>query len=790
MTAFIQALLVLLLQSTGLLLLGLPALRLTRRHGPVLQTLIGRATLTGVALLLLLVPLTGHVKPVVRVALISPPAPNNGGAERPPEPILPQMQPSEPTPQQAATLPKGEGKEVQKAGASIQRAGASPAPTLRPPHWGGPLRSNLLQSKEVVLLALWLLVTSALLLWLAVCQRHLTRLRRAARPVTSGPAVDLLTALTPHPPRLLMHSSVHSPFLAGLRRPAIYLPMTYEADFETDALRAILTHEMAHQDRRDNAWTLAARLLTALLWPQPLLWLLCRRLEEISEDACDEAVLAQNCPPRAYAACLLSLAEHPLEYRQRALGAGVAPFRSSLGRRISRILAKGTYPMFTITTRLRLTAAALTLAAALGGTCLVSSAPAQTQEQLPKAQAAISAEDSRRKALGEQDMMNLKAISNALVKYEADHNYQHFPDADHWMDEILPYLSDPSVLYMPSSTTTRKYGYAFNRNCSKKMAQTVSYPNMTVVVFPSTLGTKNAADTGQSLRLISRANKPDTLVSYYAFADGHVAWYGQEIHPSFSLKGGKPTLSDAAMAPIRAKQKFLADTAQAMRLFQDNYNARFLAGLTPVQGPGVVVTLNDSKKPLPSKLPSGFAPPNLIHDTDINQVVNELKAAGAEAISVNDQRLVATSAVRTAGPTIFVNSTAQAPPYVIKAIGDSKTLAGALNLRGGIASQFKTFDPGMIRVQEAATLVLPAYTGTDTPRYARPVGLNGQSQALGKNVDTYIPKWNISINTEAQHKTDTKRQIIERQQSLRRVQTLIANLHEPIDVVVDTHVVR
>ena len=367
MTAFAQALLVLLLQSTGLLLLGLLALRLTRRHGPALQTLIGRTTLAGGVLLLLLLPLTGHVQPVVRVRLPEP----TSVQSQPSEPI-----PPEPTPPQAATLPKGKGKEFQ----------TSPPPiSPRPPLWGGPLRSNLLRSKEVgseahgqkigFLALLWLLITSALLLWLAACQWHLTRLRRTARLITSGPAVDLLTALTSNPPRLLTHPSVHSPFLAGLRRPAIFLPMSYEADFDADALRAILAHELAHRDRRDNAWTLAARLLTALLWPQPLLWLLCRRLEEISEDACDEAVLAQNCPPRAYAACLLTLAERwQPSRRERVLGAGVTPFRSSVGRRIKQILMADR-PRRSITRSLRFGVTACAILAVSGSFVLLNAGP-------------------------------------------------------------------------------------------------------------------------------------------------------------------------------------------------------------------------------------------------------------------------------------------------------------------------------------------------------------------------------------------------------------------------------
>lgn len=149
--------------------------------------------------------------------------------------------------------------------------------------------------------------------------------------------------------------------------------------------------------------------------------------------------------------------------------------------------------------------------------------------------------------------------------------------------------------------------------------------------------------------------------------------------------------------------------------------ARFLAGLTPVQGPGVVVTLTDSKKPFPAPMPVGVTPPNTIHDSDINQVVNELKAAGAEAVAVNGQRLVATSSIRSAGPTVFINSVPQAPPFVINAIGDPKALASALNLPGGIASIFKNFDPAMFSIRQAQTLTLPAYSGSSEPRYAKPV---------------------------------------------------------------------
>ena len=188
---------------------------------------------------------------------------------------------------------------------------------------------------------------------------------------------------------------------------------------------------------------------------------------------------------------------------------------------------------------------------------------------------------------------------------------------------------------------------------------------------------------------------------------------------------------------IKAQQDRLAKLDQAIAggsgqkqaLLEDIKSAKFLAGLTAVQGPGVIVTLNDSKNPFPGGLPPGMTPPNIIHDTDINQVVNELKAAGAEAISVNDQRLVAVSPVRCAGPTVFVNNTAQTPPYAINAIGDPKTLETALNISGGIATQIKQFDKAMFQITTTKHLIIPAYSGVIPSKYAVPIPVTGAQMA-------------------------------------------------------------
>ena len=111
-----------------------------------------------------------------------------------------------------------------------------------------------------------------------------------------------------------------------------------------------------------------------------------------------------------------------------------------------------------------------------------------------------------------------------------------------------------------------------------------------------------------------------------------------------------------------------------------------MAGATDVTGPGIEVVLDDSN--IAKKTREN---PNLyiIHDEDLMRVLNELRAAGAEAISINDQRIVAMSEIRCAGPTVSVNNVRSAPPYVIKAIGQPETLMSALRIRGGVVETFE-----------------------------------------------------------------------------------------------------
>ena len=139
------------------------------------------------------------------------------------------------------------------------------------------------------------------------------------------------------------------------------------------------------------------------------------------------------------------------------------------------------------------------------------------------------------------------------------------------------------------------------------------------------------------------------------------------------------------------------------------------AGEVPLHGPGVLVVVNDSQV-----TPKAGENPNLyvIHDDDLLRLLNELRAAGAEALSVNQERLLDISEVRCAGPTVSVNNTRFTPPYEIRAIGDPKTLESALRLRGGVVETLK-FWGITVDVKKKDDVVIPAYKGTRHFEYAK-----------------------------------------------------------------------
>lgn len=132
------------------------------------------------------------------------------------------------------------------------------------------------------------------------------------------------------------------------------------------------------------------------------------------------------------------------------------------------------------------------------------------------------------------------------------------------------------------------------------------------------------------------------------------------------------------------------------------------AGTVPMTGPGLEVTLSDSDREADDPADKAAL---AVHDVDLQLVVNALWAAGAEAVAVNGQRLVATSPIRAAGETITVNFRPLVPPYEIAAIGASKDAFEHTD----VGERYRRFadDLGFgFQVKARRTLSVPAFLGT------------------------------------------------------------------------------
>ncbi|SEL26026.1 Uncharacterized conserved protein YlxW, UPF0749 family [Blastococcus sp. DSM 46786] len=145
------------------------------------------------------------------------------------------------------------------------------------------------------------------------------------------------------------------------------------------------------------------------------------------------------------------------------------------------------------------------------------------------------------------------------------------------------------------------------------------------------------------------------------------------------------------------------------------------AGLTPVTGSGLVITLDDAPQRSDGSLPSGARPDDLvIHQSDVQAVVNAVWAAGADGVAVMDQRLISTSAVRCVGNTLLLQGRTYSPPFVITAVVDASQVEAALDASPQVAvfeqaaeSWGLTFE-----VRERPQVTVPAYDGGLTLQHA------------------------------------------------------------------------
>ena len=143
------------------------------------------------------------------------------------------------------------------------------------------------------------------------------------------------------------------------------------------------------------------------------------------------------------------------------------------------------------------------------------------------------------------------------------------------------------------------------------------------------------------------------------------------------------------------------------------YNS--LLGNTELIGRGIEITLKDGD----ASVLRGFESNYIVHDGDLYEIVNALKNAGADAISINNQRIVSNTSINCVGNTIMINDEKIGPPYVIRAIGSPAGLYGSLTMAGGYLYWLE-YEGVNVKVNQVDkdTIVIPKYNGIYKFNYA------------------------------------------------------------------------
>jgi len=201
-----------------------------------------------------------------------------------------------------------------------------------------------------------------------------------------------------------------------------------------------------------------------------------------------------------------------------------------------------------------------------------------------------------------------------------------------------------------------------------------------------------------------------------------------QLRTEFKIRAVLPTRQVNELAQVFKSQVMKLENQEreiaALRSQLNGYDRdreitrmKMAAGLIPLKGRGIRITLSDSDRKLKEYEDPVFF---IVHYDQLELLVNELRAAGAEAIAVNGHRIVSTSGFSCAGATILIDTKRLSAPYKIEAIGDPANLKNALMMPGGfVEQQILSFNLKFV-IETDETIILPAYKGSITFENARP----------------------------------------------------------------------
>jgi beta-lactamase regulating signal transducer with metallopeptidase domain len=193
-----------------------------------------------------------------------------------------------------------------------------------------------------VIVVIWLLISLAVLVRLVVSYIRLERLKARAIEAPEELVAKVHAWMNNFQERrhvrVLMSSEIATPFASGPHRPAVLIPQTLFNEIESAELDQICLHEVAHLGRHDDYWLAVQRIVQALFVLHPVVGWITARIQLEREIACDDFVVSMTGEPRAYALCLVRMAELSVGATRTEFAAPIAKGRSQLESRISPLL--------------------------------------------------------------------------------------------------------------------------------------------------------------------------------------------------------------------------------------------------------------------------------------------------------------------------------------------------------------------------------------------------------------------------------------------------------------------
>lgn len=235
-----------------------------------------------------------------------------------------------------------------------------------------------------------------------------------------------------------------------------------------------------------------------------------------------------------------------------------------------------------------------------------------------------------------------------------------------------------------------------------------------------------------------KINKPNIIVSVFSILIGvFIAIQFKQNIPNFvpvtlnSIQATKYEINainkeidelnimiDRKNDQIRMLESIADGDENIIDILQSELNEHMIiAGFGQMQGPGIIVRMEDN----PSEEAFGQEfDLDLIHDVDVLRIINDLRGAGAEAISINNQRVLSISEIKCGGPIIRINGRSLGAPFYISAIGDQKLLYASINAPNTYGYALKTIDQINIETSLEDNIIIPKYSGRFSFRYAKP----------------------------------------------------------------------